>query len=184
MIPQVYTKSPGYTAVTRGEVIYLKQCKSLRVKVIFTDNCYQELVVKDIHNLTRYVKPSTRIIVNMGTEIECSTMLPPMYNIDGTWIRVGSEITIPIPPEKLSAQPSFNWDYGKMITLNKLGILSDKQRIQYRTAIISSLEQNSILTSFSRKIGSAIEYNGRIDDFSSALNTNKLTEDISKNLLY
>lgn len=132
----VYTKSPGYTAVTRGEVIYLIQCKAIRVKVISTDNCYQELVVKDIHNSTRYVKPSTRIIVNMGTEMECSTMLPPMYNIDGTWIRVGSEITIPIPPEKLSAQPSLSWDYGNMITLNKLGILSDKQLIQYRTAII------------------------------------------------
>lgn len=44
--------------------------------------------------------------MNIGTEIECSTLVPPMYNIDGTWIRIGSEITIPIPPERLTAQPS------------------------------------------------------------------------------
>lgn len=180
----MYTKSPGYTAVTRGEVIYLIQCKAIKVKVISSENCYQELVVKDTKNSTRYVKPSTRIIVDMGTEIECSTMLPPMYNVDGTWIRVGSEITIPIPPEELSAQPKLNWQYGNMVTLNKLGILSDKQLSQYRTAIISPLEQNSILTSFSRKVGSSIEYNGHIEDFSSAINTSKLTEDISNNLLY
>lgn len=119
----------------------------------------------------------------MGTEIECSTIVPPMYNIDGTWIRVGTEITIPIPPEKLTAQPSQSGAYGNMVTLSRLGILS-KQMIQYRTAIKSPLEQNSILSSFSRKIGSIIEYHGKIDDFSSALNTNKLTEEISKNLLY
>lgn len=71
-----------------------------------------------------------------------------------------------------------------MVTLNILGILSDQQLIQYRSAIISPLEQNSILTSFSRKVSSSIEYNGKLDDFSSAINTNKLTEEISKNLLY
>lgn len=185
----VYMKQPGYTAVTRGEVIYLIQCKATKVKVISTDNCYQELVVKDNQNNTKYVKPSTRILVNLGTEIECSTIVPPMYNIDGTWIRIGSEITIPIPPEKLTAQPSLSWDYGNMVTLSRLGILSDKQMKQYRTAIIShkymyALEQNSILSSFSRKIGSTIEYHGRINDFSSALFTNKLTKEISKNLLY
>lgn len=84
----------------------------------------------------------------MGTEIECSTMLPPMYNIDGTWIRVGSEITIPIPPEKLSAQPSLSWDYGNMITLNKLGILSDKHLIQYRTAIYYLTTKEHLLQLF------------------------------------
>lgn len=108
----------------------------------------------------------------------------PLYNIDGTWIRIGSEITLLIPPEKLTAQPSISWEYGNMVTLDRLGILSEKQMIQYRTAIISPLEQNSILSSFSRKIGSTIEYHGHIDDFSSALNTNKLTEEIYKNLLY
>lgn len=180
----VYMKKPGYTAVTRGEVIYLIQCRAIKVKVIATDMCYQELVVKDNLNNTRYVKPSTRIIVNIGTEIECCSMIPPMYNIDGTWIRVGSEITIPIPPERLTAQPSLSWAYGNMVTLNRLGILSDQQMIQYRSAIISPLEQNSILTSFSRKVGNSIEYHGKLDDFSSALNTNKLTEEISKNLLY
>lgn len=96
-------KQPGYTAVTRGEVLYLVQCKAVKIKVISSDACYQELVVKDVHNVTKYVKPSTRILVNIGTEIECSTLVPPMYNIDGTWIRIGSEITIPIPPERLTA---------------------------------------------------------------------------------
>lgn len=120
----------------------------------------------------------------MGTEIECSTIVSLMYNIDGNWIRAGTEITIPIPPEKLTAQSSQSGAYGNMVTLSRLGILTDKQMIQYRTAIISPLEQNSILSSFSRKIGSIIEYHGKIDDFSSALNTNKLTEEISKNLLY
>lgn len=123
--------------------------------------------------------------MNICTEIECTTLVPPMYNIDGTWIRIGSEITIPIPPERLTAQPSTSWEYGNMVTLNWLGILSDKQIIQYRTAIISPLEQNGILSSFSRKIGNSIEYHGHIDDFSAALNTNKLTEEkISKSLLY
>lgn len=152
--------------------------------MVSSDNCYQELVVKDHKNVTKYVKPPTRILVNIGTEIECSTVVPPMSNIEGTWIRVGSEITVPIPPEKLTAQPSVSWEYGSMVTLDKLGILSDKQIVQYRRAIISPLEQNSIRSSFSRRIGSTIEYHGRIDDFSSALNTNKLTKEISKNLLY
>lgn len=55
----VYMKKPGYTAVTRGKVIYLIQCKAIRVKVISTENCYQELVVKDSMNNIKYVKPST-----------------------------------------------------------------------------------------------------------------------------
>lgn len=119
----VYMKQPGYTAVTRGEVLHLVQCKAVKVKVISTENCYQDLVVKDHHNMTKYVKPSTRILVNIGTEIECSTLVPPMYSIDGTCIRIGSEITLPIPPAKLTAQPSASWEYGNMVTLDRLGVL-------------------------------------------------------------
>lgn len=53
----VYMKHPGYTAVARGEVIYLIQCKATKVKVISTDNCYQELVVKDNQNNTMLNPP-------------------------------------------------------------------------------------------------------------------------------
>lgn len=180
----IYMNRLGYTSVVRGEVLYLIQCKSTRVRVIPSQKCYQELVVKTSQNATRYVKPSTHILVDMGTEIECSAVIPPMFNIEGTWIRVGSEITLPIPPVELTAQPSNSWSYGDMVTLGKLGILSDQQLSQYRTAVVSPLEQPSILSTFSRRIGSHLNYHGDIDDFASAINTQKLTEDISNNILY
>lgn len=38
----VYMHKPGYTAVVRGEILYLIQCKSVRVKVVPSEKCYQE----------------------------------------------------------------------------------------------------------------------------------------------
>lgn len=130
------------------------------------------------------MKPSTHILVDMGTEIECSSLILPMYNVEGTWIRIGTEITLSVPPSKLSAQPNTNWEYGNMVSLDKLGILTDNQLTQYRSAVVSPLEQHSILNSLSRRIGSSIGYNGHIEDFSAAINTEKLSNDISDNILY
>lgn len=42
----IYMRKPGYTAVVRGEVLYLIQCKP--VKVISSDKFYQDLVVKNL----------------------------------------------------------------------------------------------------------------------------------------
>lgn len=179
-----YVQKPGYTAVLRGEVIYLIECIPVKVKVFQTHQCYQELPVKTSENKTRYVKPSTRILVDIGTELECSALLPPLYNIDGTWIRLGQDITIPLAPHRLSIVQTNPWKYGNLVTIGTLGMLTDQQINQYRTAIISPLEQHSIISGFSKRIGDSIGYTGAIVDYSSAIDTEKLSDQISSSILY
>lgn len=58
------------------------------------------------------------------------------------------------------------------------------QLSQYRTEDVSPLEQQSILNSFSCKVGGNINYHGVVEDFSSAIDTLKLSEDISNNILH
>ncbi|XP_073972748.1 uncharacterized protein [Rhodnius prolixus] len=41
-----YKKEPGYTALTRGEVIHLIKCVPVEVNVVETDTCYTEAAVK------------------------------------------------------------------------------------------------------------------------------------------
>lgn len=52
----IYMRNPGNTAVMRGDVLYLIQCKPVKVKVISSDKCYKDLVVKNLQKTTRYMK--------------------------------------------------------------------------------------------------------------------------------
>lgn len=77
-------KTPGYTAITAGEIIYIIKCVPVKCKVRQTELCYNELPV--IHNNASYfLALRSRVLTKGGTTRECSKLLSAMYQINDSW---------------------------------------------------------------------------------------------------
>jgi len=59
-------KTPGYTAVAAGEVIYLIKCMSVNCKIRHTSECYNELPI-EYQNKSMFLLPRSRIITKSET---------------------------------------------------------------------------------------------------------------------
>jgi len=81
-------KSPGFTATIRGEIAYISQCHPVSVNYSALEgHCYNELPV--LYNGRKlFLSPRNHILIETGTEIDCSTILQVGYKIDNTWFGV------------------------------------------------------------------------------------------------
>jgi len=80
-------EGPGYTAINAGEIIYLLKCKAVNVEINTLNTCFNELPVK-YQNKTYYMAPKTHTLQSYGTEIDCNTILPPAFLLEGEWLGV------------------------------------------------------------------------------------------------
>lgn len=118
-------RESGYTAVLRGEVIYLIKCAPKLVEIREDPNCYQEIPAQ-WNNRSVFLSPHTRIITSIGTPIVCSLLTPQLYKIDGRWVKLGGEPYVPSSPVELTAEPHATWSYGDPASSKTLGYVSRK----------------------------------------------------------
>ncbi|KAL6419051.1 hypothetical protein ACFW04_011608 [Cataglyphis niger] len=68
-------KSPGYMAITAGEVIHIIKCVPILCKIRQMEGCYNELPVSH-GNTSYFLSPRSRILMRTGTTRDCSELLP------------------------------------------------------------------------------------------------------------
>ncbi|KAJ8975611.1 hypothetical protein NQ317_009040 [Molorchus minor] len=84
-VSQIIQDKEGYVGHVLGEVLYILRCIPKNVQIRRTEKCYQELPIR-VDNQSKFMAPITRIIQDFGEEIQCNSITPPLYNIEGDWI--------------------------------------------------------------------------------------------------
>ncbi|KAL7304774.1 hypothetical protein TKK_0003003 [Trichogramma kaykai] len=79
-------KSPGWTGIVSGEIIYLIKCLRVMTDLRKTNICYEQLPVT-FQNQSMFLAPRTRILVTNGKERQCDGRLPPMFKLGEQWYR-------------------------------------------------------------------------------------------------
>lgn len=91
---------PGYTAVARGEVIHISQCKPIVVQPRVEPNyCYSELPVY-YNNASYFLTPRNWLLVKEGTKVVCISGLESFFKLqEGKWFHMTTMglARIPVP---------------------------------------------------------------------------------------
>lgn len=139
-----YTGQAGYTAINRGEVIYLIKCIPVIVSILETDLCYNEIPVL-YKNKTMYLKPATRILSIYGNPIPC---MPQLFYIHGKWTKITGEPYTPKEPQVLSANPDNLWNYGSLISERTIGYVPHDSLIEYKRSLLIPSERKVVTQIF------------------------------------
>ena len=171
-----YKKEPGYTAVVRGEVIYLITCVPVRVFLRSTDACFQELPVSYLNN-SYFLNPRTRILTHWSEQVECSTLFPVKFKIHQDWYSVVPTFVKSTPPQKISTGTNFSmWKYEHVDM--KLGIYTPKDIERQRAAVLFPLEYTPITRTIAANAGGYTTHNQGLNMF-SMINTNQLKQAVA-----
>lgn len=144
-------KGPGYMAITAGEVIHIIKCVPVQVKVRHVDSCFEELPVQ-FRNLTIFMTPKTRILKRYGTERDCSTIVPVMYQIEDSWHRFSPRPIETIPPQELHPITKPSWKYSSPSALATSGIYSEADIDKLRDHIMFPTERAAVLNTLARGV--------------------------------
>lgn len=149
-----YTQKQGRTAIVKGEVVYVLACPPVYTELRRTPNvCFQEIPVT-YNGTDMFLKPRSRMLVNYGTEIECSPIAPALYKLQGKWIKMNPEPSSAISPVELSAGSSIEWEYSEPYHLKAAGIYSDTDMEAYQRRLLFPIEKPAITNIISRSVAS------------------------------
>lgn len=134
----------GYTAVTRGEVVYLARCKPVPVLPNLSSvGCYNELPVT-MNNQSRFMLPRSRVLIDVGTPVECLPDLLPKFFIDNTWlVKTAHGLVDVSAPHTISPEP-LHYQFKELAGLSGGGLYSTEIIKKYQNAIISPMVENVI----------------------------------------
>lgn len=142
-------KTPGYTAVTAGEVIHLIKCIPVECKIRHTEGCFTELPVTH-GNRSAFLLPGSRILTLSGTPRDCSELLPPMYRVHGTWFRLMPRPVESLPPPTIQPLTQPTWKYISPSELATSGIYSSSDLERLRSHIMFPVEKPQMLSTLAR----------------------------------
>lgn len=142
-------KTPGYTAVTAGEVLHLIKCVPVECKIRHTDDCYNELPVSH-NNASVFLLPRSRIITRTGTTRDCNGLLPAMYKIHDTWFRITSRPIETIPPPIIQPLTKPSWKYVSPNALASSGIYTNEDLDRLKNHIMFPVEKPSMLNTLAK----------------------------------
>ena len=142
----------GYLGRVLGEVLFIVKCVPKIVQYRKTEMCFQELPVSYL-NESKFLSPVTHIIQDVGTQIDCSNILPPNFQIDNVWVELTptlrrTEPAIMLDPndeeEDLSSM--------KMKPISSHGIFSMGDMRSFQRTLLFPTEVRAISTLISRRV--------------------------------
>lgn len=136
-------KEPGYTAVPRGELIYMIKCQPVEVTIRKVERCFLELPIM-YNNNSHFMTPNTHLIQQHGTEIPCSSLMSPGYLINGEWYGLNPFIHRLKHPNELKPSNEAGWSYEDPGNLIKAGIYSMESMEKLRRQIMYPSERQAI----------------------------------------
>ncbi|AUW34383.1 G [Blacklegged tick chuvirus 2] len=144
-----YKQSPGYTAVTRGEVVHLLQCAPVEVSVRKIDRCFHELPVT-YRNSSKFVSPKTRILTQFGTEVDCNPLTPTLYRLAGRWYALNPTPLLHEAPQRLAVAQELGWEYKNPHHLARSGIYSSDEIEAYQRRLLFPIEKVAVENTMAR----------------------------------
>lgn len=142
-------KSPGYTAVTAGEVIHLIKCIPVDCVIRHVETCYNELPVT-VHNASLFLLPRSRILTKNGTPRDCNELLPPMFSVQGTWFRISPRPIESLAPPVIQPLTKPAWKYISPSTLATSGIYTAEDLDRLRSHIMFPVEKPAMINIIAR----------------------------------
>ncbi|KAL6418204.1 hypothetical protein ACFW04_012275 [Cataglyphis niger] len=151
-------KSPGYMAITAGEVVHIIKCVPILCKIRQMEVCYNELPVSH-GNTSYFLSPRSRILMKTGTTRDCSELLPTMYRIDDTWFRITPRPVEALPPPIIQPLTKPKWKYVSPSNLATSGIYSTEDLDRLRNHIMFPVEKPAMLNTIAQgAMGHAIPH--------------------------
>ena len=146
-----YKKQPGYTALIRGEVLYLIRCVPVRVYWRPAGLCYQEIPVSYL-NISCFLNPRTRILTHFSEEVPCSSQLPVKFKLQNIWVAMSPTVVRSTAPGQLTLGMNLSaWNYEHVDMT--LGIYSAQDLERQRAAVLHPLEYNAITRTIAANAG-------------------------------
>lgn len=136
-------KEHGYTAIPRGEVIYIIKCQAVEVTIRETPRCFNELPV-NYNNNSFFLAPTTHLLQEYGTEIPCSSTLMPAYLLHGAWFGFNPQSHRLDSPGSLKPSEDIPWIYEESENLIKAGVYSAETSEALRKQIMYPTERKAI----------------------------------------
>jgi len=96
----IVTGEPGFYNVIAGEVAYMIQCQPVDVSYRKSSICTAHLPIS-YNNQSMYLEPVARVITNTSSEVPCSPLTPPMYQMGEHWYAFNPQPHIVTSPEAL-----------------------------------------------------------------------------------
>lgn len=144
-------KSPGYMAQIMGETITIIKCQPVEVIVRPTITCFNELPIS-YNNKTAYMTPKNHLIHYVGTEIDCSAFMMPMYRLKGSWFGLSPSIHSVNTPLILQPSTTMTWQYDAPGNLASAGIYSISELENFRKQVLFPTERRAITNVLTRAI--------------------------------
>ena len=144
-----YMKSPGYTAVITGEVIQIIKCIKVEVTLAQSERCYQELPVLHDGEL-KFLAPRTRLLKRRGFELDCNSVLPSTFDVDGIWYKMIPRPVETPPPEVIRPNTEPTWNYHSPKHLANAGIYTPNDLKKLTDFIMQPSEQAAIVNVLTR----------------------------------
>lgn len=134
---------PGYTAVTRGEVVYLAKCTPV---IVFPDRsqkgCFNELPVI-YKNSTFFMSPRSRILLEVGSPVECLADMRPKFKIQDGWFYASPDgLSETVPPNTITVEP-LEFEFRDNSHARE-GIYDSELLEKYQRAIVSPVVREII----------------------------------------
>nr|AWW13462.1 putative glycoprotein [Aedes anphevirus] len=137
---------PGHTAVSRGEVIYLAQCRPVAVVPdLNVTGCYNELPVV-YNNETMFMTPRSRILINVGTPLKCLPDLLPKYYLNENWYVKTDHGLIETKPPQTIAPNTLAYEFRELSVISGGGLYRADIIQKYQAALISPMVEAVIST--------------------------------------
>lgn len=141
-----YFSSPGYTAVVRGEVVHVAKCREVAVIPLkLENNCYNELPV-NYNNETWFMLPRTRILVKVGSIVECASDLGPQYLLNGRWVTPTSVGLMAVKNPVVITPSPLSYEFEQLEDLASNGLYTSETILKYQKILTSPLEEKIITT--------------------------------------
>ncbi len=136
---------PGHTIQRAGAVAYVTQCVKVWASTRSSANCSHDIPVH-YNNQTMYVDPITLVLKNFGNIIECNTIQPVKWKIDGHWKVSTPAVSRTHAPSKL------NLTYGTIQYPQKFadglgrGLYTDQQLAVHRKFVAQAETRQAVVT--------------------------------------
>ena len=147
-----FKRSPGYSAILRGEIVHLLRCIPVAVYMRASKHCYHELPVSYM-NSSFYLHPRTHVLLRHGSQVECTALYPVKYRLQDHWYTLGPNLIRSTAPRQLTTEVNFTeWEYKKLF-VGQAGIYSPADLDRQRSRLLFPIELKAITRTIASSAG-------------------------------
>ena len=150
----------GFVGKVAGEVLYILQCVPRVVEIRRETTCYAELPVK-VDNTSYFMSPITRILQRYAEQMECNSLIPPLYYINNRWTSFSPNPGTAYTPAILEVDTETKLTFTPIQNLGAGGIYTAQEIREAQDAMLFGFERKALSNILTRKmVGQNVETQG------------------------